>query len=602
MKNPKQSLPPPWALQTGAAALLTLALASTSQAYPDGRVTFGNDLPFKGGYAHSLSADTAEDLFTVSGWADANATVSANLYNWWYLLGVDSGTGNGALIDGAESETIQLDKGVGAAKISFIYTGGNGSGSGNLARISIAGFSSDPGASPSSTQRISNISYVNGVVSFDYLDDGGGSASGSLFLANPAATAGANLKVTVAASPNGNATSAFAALMGLDIQEAMGGPQVQPVSIFDNSASSYATADGALTIRGYSDLGASVPANLGRYDDECFGIAGPSTVSGNSTITFQFAADSGLARLDTRYSSGTLTIAGFASDPGFVAPDGGASSSSFAGGTLTIGIGDGGVHSYYFTNRAASAGQTLKLNAANSGDQFGIGGLGYAKVHSVLAPDIPSEVSSTWSTPDGLLKLSGFSDTPGTVPANLHQASSWFGVSGGNNSQSIDGAESLQAQFASGAGLSGLGTRYTSGQVIVSGFAADPGFQDPSGTATGVSYASGTLTYTFNAPRSPEMVVKFANPAASAGKTLSLHTDGASGSQLTLTRINYATVAAPVTLTFTRSGSNLMLSWPGGTLQSSTEVSGTYTNVPNAANPYRVSTTEARRFFRVKVQ
>src|SRR5882762_7542976 len=116
-----------------AASLLALTWAASTYAYTDGRVTFSSDVPFTNGYAHSMTAHTAEDLFTVAGWADADATSPANLWNWWILLGVDSGTGNGALIDGTESVTIQLDKSVGVAMLFFTYTGGNGSGSGNLA-------------------------------------------------------------------------------------------------------------------------------------------------------------------------------------------------------------------------------------------------------------------------------------------------------------------------------------------------------------------------------------------------------------------------------------------------------------------------------------
>jgi len=134
-------------LITAAASLLALAWAAPAHAYTDGRVTFSSDAPFVGGYGHTLTAHSAEDLFTVTGWADPLATTPANLWNWWILLGVDSGSGNPALIDGAESVTIQLEKSVGAAMLFFTYTGGNGSGSGNLARISISGFSADPGAS-----------------------------------------------------------------------------------------------------------------------------------------------------------------------------------------------------------------------------------------------------------------------------------------------------------------------------------------------------------------------------------------------------------------------------------------------------------------------
>src|SRR5947209_13106646 len=95
--------------------------------------------------------------------------------------------------------------------------------------------------------------------------------------------------------------------------------------------------------------------------------------------------------------------------------------------------------------------------------------------HTLLGPDVPSNVSSSDSTPDGLLTLTGYADTPGTVPANLYGNVDWLGISGGNNNEAVEGAESLNLQFSALTGLSGIATRYTSGQVVLSGFTADPG-------------------------------------------------------------------------------------------------------------------------------
>ncbi len=591
-------------LKAGLAAVLALALPAASHAYPLGRVDFSSDAPFAAGYAHAMTANTAGGLFTVSGWADLNATTQANLWNWWELLGVDSGVGNGALLDGNESITVQLDKGAGVAMMFFRYGGADGSGAGDLARVSISGFTADPGTSVVPTggpaNRVSNITYASGTLSFDYLDDNGGNDSGQLIFSHPAASAGCNLKVTVAASPNGNGTSAFIALTGLDIQEAFSGPQIHPSQIAENTSSTHATPDGLLTVRGFSDLNATTPANLGRYMDECFGIAGPSTVSGNNSVTLQFASGAALVRLDSRYSGSTLAISGFLSDPGLVDPFGGTSFSSYADGTLTIVLASGGNHSFFFTNRAASVGRTLKLTSLG---QFGIGGIGYDRATLVMATDIAPNVSPTYISADGLLTLTGYADTPGTVPVNLNRNSTWFGVSGGNNNESTEGAESISAQFAAGTSLTGLGTRYTSGQVVIAGFTADPGFTDPSGIATGVSYSAGTLTYTFNSAGSPEIAVGFSNAAASTGQTLSIHTDGNPGSQLTLTRINYATSGiTPVTLSITKSGSDVTLTWPTGTLQSSTNAATFYEDVSGAISPYTIPASGAQKFFRVKVQ
>ena len=594
----------PWWAGIPLAALFLFSLSlQPTNAYPLGKVTFKNDAPFAGVYGPTtLTATNTDSLLTVSTWADANATVPASMYQWFWLLGIDSGVGNGALLDGNESMTFQFDTSAGACMIVFFYTGGDGgSGSGNLARISISGFASNPGASgvPAGAPRISNISYSNGTLTFDYLNDGPGTDYGQLLLANPAASAGRTLKITGAASPNGNAPSWYAGLYGVDFQEGFGGPQVIPANIPQNSTSTFTTADQLLTIRGYSNSNAVTPANLGRYQDECFGLAGGNTVVSNNSVTLQFANGYGLARLDSVYSGGTVILSGFTSDPGFVDPSSSSSGHSYANGTLSVTLANSGACQFYFTNRAASAGRTIRINEADS--QFGIGGVWYASVHTLLGPDIPSNVSPSYSTPDGLVTLTGYSDTPGTVPANLYENVNWFGVSGGANTESTEGAESLTLHLAAGASLTGLGTRYSSGQIIISGFTDDPGFTDPSGTATGVSYSAGTLSYTFNAPHAPEIVVAFTNSAASAGQELSLHTDGSPSSQLTLTRINYSAVS-PVNLAIARSANNVILTWPNGTLQQSTNVSSGYTDIPTATSPYTNAIAGPQKFFRVKVQ
>src|SRR5882724_6337418 len=212
------------------AALLTMPLAPQTQAYPIGGVTFKDNAPFQGASGvHSLTS--SDGLATVAAWADQNASVGANLYQWWWLLGVDSGTGNGALIDGQESMTLQFDRGVGGSHIFFLYTGGNG-GANNLARITLSGFSGDPGAYAitASAPRISNLSYSSGALSFDYLWDGGGDY-GQLLFANPKAAAGQTLKIIGAVSPSGDATSWSAALFSESWQETGGGPAVQPQSV-----------------------------------------------------------------------------------------------------------------------------------------------------------------------------------------------------------------------------------------------------------------------------------------------------------------------------------------------------------------------------------
>lgn len=585
------------------ALLLPLLAPSPAPAFPLGRVTFRTDTPFKESYGHSAAATGIDSLFTVAGWADTSATVPANLWQWWWIYGVDSGVGNGALIDGSEAATLQFDKGVGAAMINFLYTGGIGGTTNNLARINIAGFTSNPGATAVTwnSPRISNLSYAAGTLSFDYLNDNANDY-GQLMFSNPAATAGQTLIITGGVSTNGDASNWGAALYQVDVQEAYAGPALLTTSVPHNTTSTYTTPDGALTVRGFADTNAVTPANLGRYQDECFGVfggEGDNVVDTNESLTMQFAPGIGLARLDSIYSGQTVAISGFLSDPGLIDPSFGTIGASYADGTLTFNVVNGGWFSLYFTNRAASAGQTLRINCLEH--QFGLSQIGYADLSTLIGPDIENNISPTYTTPDGKLTLAGYADTPGTVPANLYRNVNWFGVAGGINSESIEGAESINLQFTGGAGLNGLATRYTTGSIVISGFTADPGFSDPSGIAQNVSYSAGTLTFNFDAPKSPEVSVAFTNLAASINQTLSLHTGGSAGDQLTLTRIDYS-AAGPVTLAIQKSGGNVVLTWPSGTLQSSTNATAFYSDIAGATSPYTDGITGGQKFFRVKVQ
>jgi hypothetical protein len=584
-------------------ALLTSLSNTDSNAFPIGKATFKDDAPFAGSWVSS-PLTSSDGLLTVAAWADSNATIGANLYQWWWIFGVDSGVGNGALLDGNEAMTLQFDKGVGASTIFFLYTGGNGGTTNNLARLSISGFLNDPKAyaTTANAPRISNLTYASGTLSFDYLWDGS-SDYGQLLFANPSAAGGQRLKITGAASPNGDATGYGAALFSASWQETAGQPQVTPVNVRLNYTNSLSTPDGAVTVKGYSDRNATVPASFGTYFDQCFGVYGGANngaIDTDETVTVQFASGVGLSRLDGVYASGQVTISGFVGDPGFTDLGGGSFGMTYSSGVLSFYPSDGGHHLYFFTTRAASAGRTLRINVdPGAGYSFPIASIGYATLHTMLAADIPSNVTATKTAPDGLLTVSGYADTPGTVEANLYENVDWLGVAGGNN-DAIDGTESLNLQFSGGAGLSSLGTRFSSGGVVISGFTSDPGFTDPSGTATGVTYSGGTLSYTFNQFRAPEVVVRFTDTTASAGQTLSLHTDGNAGSQLALTEIGYA--VSPTTISIEKVGNNVVLTWPGGTLQQSTSVNGAYEDMTGVTSPYTNAISGPQKFFRVKVQ
>lgn len=57
-----------------------------------------------------------------------------------------------------------------------------------------------------------------------------------------------------------------------------------------------------------------------------------------------------------------------------------------------------------------------------------------------------------------------------------------------------------------------------------------------------------------------------------------------------------------VKLTLSKPASDIVLSWPFGTLQAATAVTGTYTNVPGATSPYTNAPNAAQLFYRVQTQ
>lgn len=58
----------------------------------------------------------------------------------------------------------------------------------------------------------------------------------------------------------------------------------------------------------------------------------------------------------------------------------------------------------------------------------------------------------------------------------------------------------------------------------------------------------------------------------------------------------------PVTISIAKVGNNVTLTWPVGTLQSSTNAAAFYENLSGATSPYTIPATNAQLFFRVKVQ
>ena len=57
----------------------------------------------------------------------------------------------------------------------------------------------------------------------------------------------------------------------------------------------------------------------------------------------------------------------------------------------------------------------------------------------------------------------------------------------------------------------------------------------------------------------------------------------------------------PVTLSIAKSGNQVVLTWPMGTLQQAPSVTGTYTNMVGATSPYTNAISGPQGFFRIKV-
>jgi hypothetical protein len=74
------------------------------------------------------------------------------------------------------------------------------------------------------------------------------------------------------------------------------------------------------------------------------------------------------------------------------------------------------------------------------------------------------------------------------------------------------------------------------------------------------------------------------------------------GGCVSASAVTLVTVNPPVVLSVQASGSAFTLVWPGGTLQSATNVTGPWTNLDGAASPYTNTSIAPQQFYRVKVQ
>jgi PKD repeat protein len=91
--------------------------------------------------------------------------------------------------------------------------------------------------------------------------------------------------------------------------------------------------------------------------------------------------------------------------------------------------------------------------------------------------------------------------------------------------------------------------------------------------------------------------------AVAGTNTVSLTVTGPVGTN-TLSRGGYIIVTnlGPVTVTIQLLGNQVNLSWPSGTLQSATDVTGPYNDLSNAVSPHTLTVSNATQFFRVRVR
>ena len=176
---------------------------------------------------------------------------------------------------------------------------------------------------------------------------------------------------------------------------------------------------------------------------------------------------------------------------------------------------------------------------------------------TVSAGNIPNNVSPTFTTGDGLLTLTGYSDSAFALPSNLTSTGpgTWFGV-GGNTA--LDNTETMKLQLSPGVGLTGFGDIYTRAVISISGFTSDPGLNIGANPGVlGSSYGAGALTLNLDWNGGGARDFTLANPSASAGQLLSISLDFATAPQWAVTHLDYAVVPEPSSMALLFVGAGL---------------------------------------------
>lgn len=146
--------------------------------------------------------------------------------------------------------------------------------------------------------------------------------------------------------------------------EARGGT-LFATAISNNVAAVYSTPDALLTVTGYANSNATTSANLGQART-WFGVVNgnASAIDGTECVTLQFAPNAALYGIGHIWTRSKVILSGFSADPGFSDASGYATGVTYANGTLTYFYNwdAGSEHDFTFSNPAASAGRTLRLN------------------------------------------------------------------------------------------------------------------------------------------------------------------------------------------------------------------------------------------------
>jgi PKD repeat protein len=162
-----------------------------------------------------------------------------------------------------------------------------------------------------------------------------------------------------------------------------------------------------------------------------------------------------------------------------------------------------------------------------------------------------------------------------------------FSSSGGNSTNSISGS---------------------SAAVPVASFSGAPTSGSEPLTVTFSDSSTGTITNRFwdlgDGFSTNTLALGLVHTYTTTGtNTVSLTVTGPVGTN-TQNRTSYIIVTnlGQVTVTIQLLGNQVNVSWPNGTLQSATDVTGPYNDLSNAVSPYTLTISNATQFFRVRVR